>query len=200
MNHLGRDLDILLIAVCKNPAMAHVRFLHGSSESPYFTGFRRCIVQQLASLHQHLFSIGPNSQKIHLVSLSRFVIISRFFFPPQTPYEKFPLRKYLDLVKKEIHLLPVSLLRIHLVIGLMNPAQAFHSAKGESRSSAKLIQIMFSRLTLLSTCCCMIPSMNVDLPQRLTPTQILAFRGSVSLTKSRGLPGSRHKSPPFCTR
>gem|GEM_PF-3809321 len=48
----------------------------------------------------------------------------------------------------------------------MNPAQAFHSAKGESLSSAKLIQIMFSRLTLLSTCCCMIPSMNVDLPPR----------------------------------
>lgn len=33
--------------------------------------------------------------------------------------------------------------------------------------------------------------MNVDLPPRLTRMQMLALRGSVSMTKSRGLPGSR---------
>lgn len=68
------------------------------------------------------------------------------------------------------------------VIVLMNPCPSLPQCKGESLSSAKLIQIMFSRLTLLSTCCCMIPSMNVD----LTPTQILAFRGSVSVQANPG--------------
>lgn len=46
-------------------------------------------------------------------------------------YKKFLLRKYLDLVRKEIHLLLVSLFRIHSVIGFMKPTQDFHSQARE---------------------------------------------------------------------